>query len=658
VEEKEMTAKNRYFLAALLLCAAAFSFLYFAYKNSPMIDELTAPVIVNLEVNKAYMNNYDVVAKPSGRTFNLASAGSDQNDLHNTVIFTEIRGEYIQELFVKCYYKKNAIRAIDNIAVFIGNKTYYYPKSTIETWEKHETEDGILLYLPVEPYAKSIIKPWINWYGDLNFALKQMTAFLLNPISFSAAFAFMLISAALLWTEIKMKFSNIKKNGKRFEIIMLFALLVFAFLLRINGLTRHSSWIDELYSSTVAANPNLPLSNTFKDPGNPPLFFLLLRLWHEIFGWSESSGRMMCVVIGVLGIVSLYFFVKSTCGVKYAFLATLIMTINSTHIGYSNEIRAYILQITLVPLVSLFFFALLRKNSHKNYALYTFAGALIVNTHYFGVLLILFNFIYYLIINRKLLFVKKMIVFYISNIIIALSLLPFFVITTLQRVLTDSNFNTWISKPGKREILVFIVLLLVCFMFPMIKRLSKTAKNISSRSGGFLDYAIYAGSFIFISAFLVSLKRPILTWRYLSICLPLLISIMPLAVFNFIHFGKFDTFIRFVLVLTLMNFSYSFKWFGGGSNDVYKEAQEYICADVAAHSLKAAEINDKDPSYYSLVKVALFSHGENYDVVYINPLHKDEAGISQILTSAGLDGMNVLKTKTGNGKYIWKKYLR
>ncbi|MDR1253018.1 MAG: glycosyltransferase family 39 protein [Treponema sp.] len=652
---------NKYFLAALLLCAAMLSFLFYAYKSRFTIDELLAPVIVNIEVDKAYMNNYDVVAEPYSRIFNPEVAGSSQNDLPNAVIFTEIHGEYIQKLFVQCYYKEIAVKAIDNIAVFIGNKTYYFPKSAIETWEKRETEDGILLRLPVEPYAKSIIKPWINWYGDLNFVLKQMVAFLINPLSFSAAFAFILMAVALLWTEIKTNFCNIKKfkekNGKRLEMILLLALLIFAFLLRINGLTKHSSGVDELYSSTVAANPHLPLLNTFKDPGNPPLFYLLLRLWHEIFGWSESSGRLLCVVIGIIGIVSLYIFVKSMCGVKCAFLAALFLTINPSHIGCSNEIRAYILQMTLVPLVSLFFFGLLKKGDCKNYVLYILAGAAIVNTHYFGVLLIIFNFIYYIIINRKQLFVRKTFVFFIANVIVSLSLLPFFVVTAFRRALMDSSFNTWISKPGKRYFLVFIVLLLVSFVFPLIKRLSKPAKNISAQSGGLLDYAVYASSFIFISAFLISLKRPILTWRYPSICLPLLISVMPLAVFNVIRFGRLDKFIRFVFILVLMQFSGGFKLFGGGGNDVYKEAQEYICADVAAHILKAVELNDWDPSYYDLVKVAPFSSGENYDVVYINPLHKDEDAVSRALTDAGLDGRNVLKIRTTNGKYIWKKHL-
>jgi hypothetical protein len=513
-----------------------------------------------------------------------------------------------------------------------------------------------LFRLPVQPYAKSIIKPWINWYGDLNFTLKEITAFLINPFSFAATLAFILMIIALLWTP---AFSNSEEtNDKLLEIIMLLVLLTFAFLLRINGATRHSSWTDEFYSSCVAANPDLPLLNAFKDPGNPPFFYLLLRFWHELFGWSEASGRMLCVIIGTFGIVSIYIFVRAICGTKNAFLAALLLAINPSHIGYSNEIRAYILQMTLVPLVSLFFFLMLQTGTRKNYILYVLAGSALVNTHYYGVLLIAFNGFYYLTLNRKYAFTRKAIVFYISNGVIALSLLPFFMITAFQKALINSGFNTWIGRPEKKASMVFIVLLLSCLLFSLIKRRSKTVQNILQQSGGLLEYAVYAGSFIFITAYLVSLKRPIFTWRYVSICLPLLVSIMPILVFNVMHFGKLNGLIRFVFVLVSMQFSYGFTLFVGGSNDVYKEAQEYISADIAAHPLTAAELNDRHPLYYGLAKIAPFSQGVQYDVVYINPIHKTEPLMMRVLADAGLDGSNVLKIRTTNGKYIWKKYLR
>jgi hypothetical protein len=112
--------------------------------------------------------------------------------------------------------------------------------------------------------------------------------------------------------------------------------------------------------------------------------------------------------------------------------------------------------------------------------------------------------------------------------------------------------------------------------------------------------------------------------------------------------------------MLFMQFSYGFTLFGGGYSDVYKEVQEYICADAAAHSLKAVEINDWDTSnyapYYGLEIIPTFAREENYGVVYITPLRTNGFNMLRSLIDAGLDETNVLKIAAPNGKYIWKAY--
>jgi hypothetical protein len=493
----------------------------------------------------------------------------------------------------------------------------------------------------------------------LNLALKTGLSFFINPLSFYAVLICIFFCIALAGKDLQTSIESAVRNHKKlFEAGGLFLLLVFALLLRVDGLMRHSSWTDELYSSTIAANPHLPLLNTFRDPGNPPVFFLLLRLWHEIFGWSESSGRMLSAVIGIAGIVSLYCFVKPECGRKCAFLSAFLLTVSLAHIGYSNQIRAYVLMMALAPVVSRSFFCLIRKSGVKWHVLYILAGTAMVNTHYYGILLIGFNFFYYVTINRKQLFVPRTLIFLADNVIIALSLLPFFVITALQKALLDSNFNTFIRKPGKMELAVFAVLLLMCLLLPVIKRWSKTVKNVLERHGKIVEYTVYAVSFIYIAAYIVSLKRPILTLRYLSICIPLVFAAVPVIVLNVGYWGKRDFVIRFLMIIACINISSQFeKYFGGGFYDIYKEAQEYISADAVAHSLRAAELNDRDPSYYNLARIAPFTGAGEYDVVYVNPVHIDENRMLQMLSAAGLDSKNILRIRTTNGKHILKKYI-
>jgi hypothetical protein len=663
VEEETVNIKIKYMAVVFLVLTASLALVYNAYKNRFRMEGLLAPVIVNIEVSKPYMNNYCVMTQPGGRVFPLSPTDAKENDLPNTVVFTEMNGLYIQKLFVKSFDKQNVTSPIDNITVFVGNKTFYYPNRVIETWESTETEDGVLLQLPVEPYAKSIIRPWINWYGDLNFALKAALALFAGPVNFFILFVCFLFCVILAGRDLRAGFeSAVKNHATLLEISCLLLLLVLAFLLRIDGLTRHSAWADELYSSTVAANPHLPLLNAFKDPGNPPLFFLLLRLWHELFGWTESSGRMLVALIGLAGIVSLYCFVKPLCGRKHAFVSALLLTVSISHIGYSNEIRAYILMMALAPVVSRLFFCLMEQGSVKRYVVYMLAGAALANTHYYGILLIGFNFIYYIIIHRKQLFTRETVIFLAVNGMIALSVLPFFIIGAGHGALMDSNFNTWIPKLDEAHFSVFIRIFLVCLALTVIKRRSKTVRNILDRHGGMCEYAVYACSFIYITAYIVSLKRVILLNRYLSICLPFIFAVLPLVVFTGWRGGKVDALIRFLLVFVLINFSCHFEYFGRGYSDVYKEAQEYINADAVAHSLRVSEYEHWVSSdYYNLAKITPYTGKGEFDVVYMAPLHfsKGKNEMLQRLSTMGreLDGEDILWIRATRGQYILKKYL-
>jgi hypothetical protein len=244
---------------------------------------------------------------------------------------------------------------------------------------------------------------------------------------------------------------------------------------------------------------------------------------------------------------------------------------------------------------------------------------------------------------------------------IALSLLPFFAITAFQKALLDSTFNTWISKPDRMRFAAFAGFSLMCMALHVMKRRSTTVKNAAERHSGMFEYAVYTVSFIYIIAYLVSLKRPILTPSYLSICLPFILSAAPVVVFTGGCRGKLDVLIRFLMVFVLISFSCHFGFFRGNESDVYKEAQEYISADAAAHSLRAAEITIwVDPAdYYNLAKITPFTGEGEYDMVYMNPLHIKNGMEDMLrrLSDAGLDGENILWIRTTQGKFILKKYL-
>src|SRR5512139_1729810 len=100
------------------------------------------------------------------------------------------------------------------------------------------------------------------------------------------------------------------------------ALILIAFLVRLNGLAFQSLWRDEVdavcfaqapllkelpqtaLSFTPTCPPNIPdLLAAFTQPGfNGPLFFVILRGWLGLFGYSEFALRFLSLLCGVISV--------------------------------------------------------------------------------------------------------------------------------------------------------------------------------------------------------------------------------------------------------------------------------------------------------------------------------------------------------------------
>lgn len=652
-------------IAAFCLVCAGISFLYYIYTNQSTIGGLFAPINVNIELDKTYSGGLVLVDESTGYTRALVPTNS--NKLKKVVIHAEIKNEPARKIVLRAPLEQanRAIASIDNVSVFVGNTLFYFDSSDIAGWKYTTKNDSVDYTIPLAPYKKSFIKPdcRINWYGSLNFILTETSALITMPYKFILVYIFGLAAFLLFRPKLRVL---LRKYTDHTELVLLILLLAFGFLLRINVITRYSAWKDDLYSASIASNPNLPIISTFEDPGNPPFFFLILRIWFSIFGWSETAGRLLSVFIGVGGIFTLYRFVKSFCGRKHAFISAFLLTISYTSLGYSNEMRSYIFQIMLVPLVSYAFFSLLRDQKSKNLLLYAALGIVLVNTHYYGVLFIAGNFFFYLMYNRKAMNRRNVINFILANCSIAVSLVPYLYITAVKAAFMNPSFNSWISKLDTKEYCFAFLLPLLyiagkILKTPILKRHFLTEKKIL-----LLDYSSFLIVFVYLTAFLISLYRPIFYGKYLSICFPLVITIITsLILIDFdIRAGKYSLKLPIaflVLFLFLFNFIHTWQIFRGGSWDVFKESQHYISMDTKQY-LSGTQIKrflyDRYFEFYGLTPLPAYITSDHPDVVYLNPFNYESSlSMDNELRKNGLSLDNLLKIHVNNEKSIYKLLL-
>ncbi|MDR0472089.1 MAG: glycosyltransferase family 39 protein [Treponema sp.] len=659
----------------LIICCLLGMCLSVLYHHSSFInpDRINAPIQLNIEIDRDYMSHVSIIVFNirSENIERLSIEGSDR--LHNVILHGKIVN-FVQKLslYIPKERADETLNAIDGISVFIGNRLLYFSHSDVIGLQGKERSNCMVYELPGLEYNRSVITSLLNhptlisYYGDLNTAVQVFMSFFCIPLNESIITWFFIICLfILLQTEIAGIYCRLKKKKHLTELLLLSLIIFIGFILRFNGYDRYSSWFDEIYSVVITSDPALPFMAAFGDTGNPPLYYLLLRFWFVIFGWTEQSARLFSVLIGTAAIIPLYFIVKRFAKEKAAFLASLYMATSSRLIGFSQEIRNYILLVFLVPIVVNSFLTIIKtkKLNIKNMIWYIIPSILLVNTHYYGSLFVFATFLFFIAYSAmtKSFNWKNTALFFMCNLLVAVSLLPFFIITAFSGALLDPDFNTWISRPG----LKFICLAaLIPFMGIFYIYLRKTVfKNNSwGLRSYFIDYTVFVLSAVFFMAFGISMYRPILVTRYLIILYPLLIASLAI-IFEYIfsNSSKLIGSLCFILAFSWILGGYESE--RGGGMDVFHESQAFIIKDTETNPKKISmEIlpvwTDSRIRYlYGYASLPMYTSGDNYDILYFNPLHRHQEKMLDEIDRLGIDQDRVLRIRTNKeGRSIFKIY--
>jgi mannosyltransferase len=135
---------------------------------------------------------------------------------------------------------------------------------------------------------------------------------------------------------------------------LLIGILILALGIRFIGLNQ-SLWMDEAISATVAKGFTLKgiITSFIYSDTHPPLYYLILRIWSLLFGFSEISLRFPSLIFALLTVYLVYK-VGSLWNGKTGLYAALLMALSPLHIYYSQEARMYSLTTFLVTLSSYF----------------------------------------------------------------------------------------------------------------------------------------------------------------------------------------------------------------------------------------------------------------------------------------------------------------
>ena len=132
-----------------------------------------------------------------------------------------------------------------------------------------------------------------------------------------------------------------------------------------------------------------------EEPQHPPLYFVLARLWAELFGDFTGAIRSLSAFLSLLAIPGLYWLCRELFdSPSIASLATMLIAVSPFHVLYAQEARPYSLWILMTILSSAALLRAMRLKTVRSWALYALTLVGGMYSHLFFGLVVLGHGIY------------------------------------------------------------------------------------------------------------------------------------------------------------------------------------------------------------------------------------------------------------------------
>lgn len=321
-----------------------------------------------------------------------------------------------------------------------------------------------------------------------------------------------------------------KKLQKHFWLVLGLA-AVFAMLASfIIGLYQ-SVWFDEAYSLIIAKRPVGQLVSLTAADVHPPLYYLLLKGWASIFGWSEPVLRSLSALFLGVTVVFAGLLIKKLFDKRTAIVSLPFIALSPFLLRYGFELRMYSLAALIcIAATYVLVCALESKKDYRIWGLYAVLVALGVYTHYYTVLLWTAHLawlVWQSIINKKTIIKSPWLKAYLASILLFLPWFPAIyyqvangVLASVVQPMTIDNLVGIISfaflyRPVWQLdalLSVTVMLIIITIHYLLTKAMKGLDKKMKQSVVLLASYVVVPVIFLTI----VGLVRPMYLERYLA----------------------------------------------------------------------------------------------------------------------------------------------
>lgn len=240
------------------------------------------------------------------------------------------------------------------------------------------------------------------------------------------------------------------KEYKRFLTLIAPALFGALYLILCFCSIQQSIWFDESYTAYLIRSDFDDIIKYTAADVHPPLYYLLLKVWSMIFGYSDFALRAMSALFGAIAIMFAFLWVKYKYGKAAAIFSSLFLALSPNFIRYGQEMRMYTL-VAAIVFAATFMLQLAIDNRYRRWWIfYAALVALGMYVHYFSIFAWLAHVAYLLLVYKKEFFTKKIFAVFLLAIAFYLPWLPGFL---QQATIVQGGF--WIGEVSVAKVANF-----------------------------------------------------------------------------------------------------------------------------------------------------------------------------------------------------------
>ncbi len=164
------------------------------------------------------------------------------------------------------------------------------------------------------------------------------------------------------------------------------ALMVVSGILRSRALDS-GFWIDEAISVGVSSHGFFDIPSVLRLDGSPPLYYLLLHLWMQAFGSTETATHALSLVFAILIVPAAHWVGRSLWGARTGWVAAILAAVSPYLTYYAQETRMYSMVALFGLLVAATFIHAFVARDRRYLPAFAIATALIIYSHNYGLFL-------------------------------------------------------------------------------------------------------------------------------------------------------------------------------------------------------------------------------------------------------------------------------